>query len=101
VNFTQAKKGSKSFTVWYAGPLAIENNRGLLQFVPSNLQRFTPADGRASDSVPMDPALPDYKRDVQYTVNGQFQRCSRSNRVRPRSGCWKTSPTSPMKRAAN
>ena len=73
VNFTQAKKGSKSFTVWYAGPLAIENNRGLLQFVPSNLQRFTPADGRASDSVPMDPALPDYKRDVQYTVNGQFQ----------------------------
>ena len=30
--------------------------------------------GRQSDSdVPADPSLPDYKRDVQFTVNGQFQ----------------------------
>jgi FtsP/CotA-like multicopper oxidase with cupredoxin domain len=74
VNFTQAPKGTKYFTVWWAGPLAIENNRGLFQFVPANLQRFTPAKGgRASDNIPADAALPDYKRDIQFTVNGQFE----------------------------
>jgi hypothetical protein len=36
------------------------------------LQRFTPFNG-AGKTVPTDPTLPDYKRDVQFTVNGQFQ----------------------------
>ena len=34
------------FTVWWAGPLTIDNHRGQLQFVPSNLQSFTSDDGR-------------------------------------------------------
>jgi FtsP/CotA-like multicopper oxidase with cupredoxin domain len=78
VNFTQSRSGSKALTVWYQGPLSIRNDRGLFQFIPSNLQRFT-ADGdlRGKD-VPADPALPDRLRDVQFTVNGQFQPVIRS-----------------------
>ena len=59
--------------MWYTGPLSIDNTRGQLQYIPSNLQRFTAADGKADRDVPADPSLPDYKRDVQFTVNGQFQ----------------------------
>ena len=33
----------------YAGPLSINNTRGLFQFIPSNLQRFTAADKADSD----------------------------------------------------
>jgi len=73
VNFSASKPGTKYPTVWYAGPLSIYNTRGLLQFIPSNLQRFTAAGGKADRDVPADPSLPDYKRDVQFTVNGQFQ----------------------------
>jgi len=71
VNFSESKPGTKYFTVWYAGPLSISNTRGLFQFIPSNLQRFTAADGKSD--VPADPSLPDAQRDVQFTVNGQFQ----------------------------
>ncbi len=42
-----------------------------MQFIPSNLQRFTSYDGKAD--LPANPALPDHQRDVQFTVNGQFQ----------------------------
>src|SRR5205085_2262724 len=65
--------GTKYSTVWYAGPLSIRNTRGLFQFIPSNLQHFTAADGNANNDVSADRALPDYQRDVQFTVNGQFQ----------------------------
>ncbi len=56
VNFLQSKQGTQFLTVWYAGPLSINNFRGLLHFIPSNLQRFTacpegPGQGRASRSV--------------------------------------------------
>ena len=78
VNFSASKPGTKYPTVWFAGPLSIYNTRGLLQFIPSNLQRFTAADGKADSDVPADPSLPDYKRDVQFTVNGQFQPVIRS-----------------------
>ena len=71
VNFDRSNPGTKYFTVWYSGALSIRNTRGLFQFIPSNLQRFTSADG--SSDVPAEPSLPDYKRDVQFTVNGQFQ----------------------------
>ena len=47
VNFNQSKPGTKYLTVWYAGPLSINNIAGSLQFIPSNLQRFTAADGKA------------------------------------------------------
>ena len=73
VNFSQSKPGTKYFTVWYAGPLSIHNRRGSLQFIPSNLQHFVAADGKAESDVPAEPLLPDYQRDVQFTVNGQFQ----------------------------
>jgi len=73
VNFNQAKFGQKSFTVWYEGPLSIRNDRGLFQFIPSNLQRFTARGAQAENDVPADPSLPDHQRDVQFTVNGQFQ----------------------------
>jgi len=73
VKFKQSKPGTKYFTVWYAGPLSIHNRRGTFQFIPSNLQHFVAAGGKAESNVPADPSLPDYQRDVQFTVNGQFQ----------------------------
>ncbi|MEP9379566.1 multicopper oxidase domain-containing protein [Aquabacter sp. CN5-332] len=73
VNFSQSKVGEKYFTIWYEGPLSIHNMRGLLQFIPSNLMRFSALGGRADLDVPADPSLPDYQRDTQFTVNGQFQ----------------------------
>jgi FtsP/CotA-like multicopper oxidase with cupredoxin domain len=73
INFNQSKPGTKYFTVWYAGPLSINNHRGELQYIPSNLQQFTAADRKAGSDVPANPSLPDYQRDVQFTVNGQFQ----------------------------
>ena len=72
-NFLQSRKGDRFFTIWYAGPLSIYNQRGRFQFIPSNLQRFTANPTDPSKDVPADPALPDYKRDVQFTVNGQFE----------------------------
>ena len=44
-----------------------------MQFIPSNLQQFTASDRKAGSDVPANPSLPDYQRDVQFTVNGQFQ----------------------------
>ena len=73
VNFRQSKKGERYFTVWYSGPLSIHNYRGLFQFIPSNLQQFTTSPGRSGSDVPANPLLPDYQRDVQFTVNGAFQ----------------------------
>ncbi|MFZ1069737.1 MAG: multicopper oxidase domain-containing protein, partial [Methyloceanibacter sp.] len=73
VNFLDSKKGTEFFTIWYSGPLSIRNERGRFEFIPSNLQRFTPFPGSNAKIIPADPELPDYKRDVQFTVNGQFQ----------------------------
>jgi FtsP/CotA-like multicopper oxidase with cupredoxin domain len=73
VNFSRSKPGTKYFTVWYAGPLSINNHRGQLEFIPSNLQQFTATDSKTGSDVPANPSLPDYQRDVQFTVNGQFQ----------------------------
>jgi hypothetical protein len=67
------EEGNGVFHHWYSGPLSIRNERGRFEFIPSNLQRFTPFPGGAGKTVPADPTLPDYKRDLQFTVNGQFQ----------------------------
>ena len=72
VNFLQSKKGTQWATVWYTGPLSIENKRGRFQFIPSNLQRFTPFD-KDGPVVKANLKLPDYERDTQFTVNGQFE----------------------------
>src|ERR1700730_8265145 len=73
VNFNHSKTGTKYFTVWYAGPLSINNHRGQFEFIPSNLQQFTASDPKLGSDVPANPSLPDTQRDVQFTVNGQFQ----------------------------
>ncbi|MDB5487171.1 MAG: Multicopper oxidase type 3, partial [Reyranella sp.] len=73
VNFLESPKGTRCATVWYAGPLSINNRRGAMQYIPSNLMRFTAAGGQTDKDIPADPALPDEKRDMQFTVNGQFQ----------------------------
>ena len=73
VNFLESKKGTQWATVWYAGPLSINNMRGRFQFVPSNLQSFTAAAGSGGANVKANPSLPDYDRDVQFTVNGLFE----------------------------
>lgn len=78
VNFDQTSKGTRYVTVWYAGPLSINNRRGAFQYIPTNLMSFTAADGRTDLDMPADPALPDDKRDMQFTVNGQFQPVVRS-----------------------
>ena len=71
LNFWQSEKGTQFFTVWWSGPLTIDNNRGTFQFLPSNLQSFTSSSGRPN--VAADPSLPDHLRDLQFTVNGQFE----------------------------
>ena len=73
VNFLDSKKGTEFFTIWYSGPLSIRNERGRFEFIPSNLQRFTPFPGSNAKDRTGRSELPDYKRDVQFTVNGQFQ----------------------------
>jgi FtsP/CotA-like multicopper oxidase with cupredoxin domain len=95
VNFSQAPPGTRYFTVWYAGPLSINNHRGELQFIPSNLQQFTASDPKSGRDVPVNPSLPDNKRDVQFTVNGQFQPIIRVRRIRLRFGCSQMSATLP------
>jgi len=73
VNFKDSKTGTEYFTVWWSGPLGVNNNRGRLQFIPSNLQTFEENPGAEGRKVAADSSLPDYQRDVQFTVNGQFQ----------------------------
>lgn len=69
VNFADTTVGARYATNWYAGPLSPANHRGQNQFVPGNLQTFT----GEKTTVPADPSLPDNERDVQFTINGQFQ----------------------------
>lgn len=77
-NFAETSKGTRYTTVWYAGPLSINNRRGAFQYIPTNLMSFTAADERTDLDMPADLALPDDKRDMQFTVNGQFQPVIRS-----------------------
>lgn len=71
VNFPDSPAGTTFKTNWFAGPLSAENKRGAFQFMPQNLITFMADDGSANS--PADPSAPDHLRDVQYTVNGQFQ----------------------------
>jgi FtsP/CotA-like multicopper oxidase with cupredoxin domain len=71
LGFAQSSPGTQYFTVWWSGPLAIANNRGQFELLPQNLQAFASDDGK--HDVAANPALPDHQRDVQFTINGQFQ----------------------------
>ncbi len=69
VNIGDTTMGAKYITPWWAGPLSPKNNRGQTQFMPSNLIGFD----SPTEKVAENPTLPENQRDVQFTVNGQFQ----------------------------
>jgi FtsP/CotA-like multicopper oxidase with cupredoxin domain len=69
VNIADTTMGAKYVTPWWSGPLSPHNNRGQTQFMPSNLIAF---DG-GGQKIAENPTLPENQRDVQFTVNGQFQ----------------------------
>jgi FtsP/CotA-like multicopper oxidase with cupredoxin domain len=69
VNVADTTEGAKYITPWWSGPLSPKNNRGQTQFMPSNLIGFD----SPTEKVAENPALPENERDVQFTVNGQFQ----------------------------
>lgn len=69
VNFAETTQGAQYITPWWAGPLSPHNNRGQTQFIPSNLISFD----SPSKKVAENPTLPENERDLQFTVNGQFQ----------------------------
>ena len=69
VDLSETSKGAQFMTNWHTGPLSPANHRGQNEFIPTNLQSFA----SPSVNVPADPKLPDNERDVQFTVNGQFQ----------------------------
>jgi FtsP/CotA-like multicopper oxidase with cupredoxin domain len=69
VNIADTTMGAKYITPWWSGPLSPKNNRGQTQFMPSNLIGFD----SPTEKVAENPSLPENQRDVQFTVNGQFQ----------------------------
>ncbi len=69
MNFDQTTKGAEYITAWWQGPLSPHNNRGQTQFMPSNLIAFDSPTKKVAEN----PALPENQRDLQFTVNGQFQ----------------------------
>lgn len=72
VNFPSSPSGTAFVTSWYAGPLTPEDKRGNFQVIPQNLLSFTSQADPAENQL-ADRSLPDDQRDVQFTVNGQFQ----------------------------
>ncbi len=69
VNIADTAIGAQYLTPWWAGPLSPHNNRGQTQFIPSNLMSFDSPTKKVAEN----PELPENQRDVQFTVNGQFQ----------------------------
>ncbi|MDT5243921.1 MAG: hypothetical protein QOD36_1297 [Mycobacterium sp.] len=69
VNIADTAIGAQYLTPWWAGGLSPHNNRGQTQFIPSNLMSFDSPTTKIAEN----PALPENQRDVQFTVNGQFQ----------------------------
>ena len=69
VNFSDTTIGAKYLTPWWSGPLSPHNNRGQSQFIPSNLMSFDSPTTKIAENE----ALPENLRDVQFTINGQFQ----------------------------
>ncbi|MHA3024009.1 multicopper oxidase domain-containing protein [Mycobacterium sp. BMJ-28] len=69
VNIADTAMGAKYIAPWWSGPLSPKNNRGQTNFMPSNLIAFHGPGVKVDEN----PALPENQRDVQYTVNGQFQ----------------------------
>lgn len=73
-SFRVSPVGTKFLTIWYTGPVSlVDDNRGQLLYLPTNLKSFTSSIDQGSRNLVADPSMPDALRDVQYTVNGQFQ----------------------------
>lgn len=72
-NFRKAQVGEQYVTSWFAGPdqRSSANTRGRMKWVPQNLLSFLNTDGETV--VAVNDSVPDHQRDVQFTVNGQFQ----------------------------
>jgi FtsP/CotA-like multicopper oxidase with cupredoxin domain len=69
VNFSETTKGAQYMTPWWTGPLSPHNHRGQTQYMPSNLLSFS----SPTTNVAENPGLPENQRDLQFTINGQFQ----------------------------
>lgn len=69
VNIADTAMGAEYVTPWWSGPLSPKNNRGQTQFMPSNLIAFDSPTKKIAEK----PELPENQRDVQFTINGQFQ----------------------------
>lgn len=71
VNFGDSQPGTTFKTDWFSGPRVEKDKIGAFQFMPQNLISFSGDD--PSQVSPADRDAPDESRDVQITVNGQFQ----------------------------
>ena len=71
INFQDSDVGTSFLTAWWAGALSVNNNRGKYQWMPQSLQTFTNAKGVVTQRA--QPNADPRTRDVQFTVNGQFQ----------------------------
>ena len=96
VNFNQSKPGTKYLTVWYAGPLSIDNMRGLLPVHPEQPAalhgaRTASRTGRAGRSR----RCPTTSGTCSSPSTASSSRSSRARPARPRSGCSRMSATSP------
>ena len=69
MNIADTTMGAEYVTPWWSGPLSPKNNRGQTQFMPSNLIAFDSPTKKIAEK----PELPENQRDVQFTINGQFQ----------------------------
>ena len=69
VNIARHHQGRPVHHPVVGGPLSPNNNRGQTQFMPSNLIGFDSPTKKIAEN----PTLPENQRDVQFTVNGQFQ----------------------------
>ena len=94
VNFLNSKKGTEFFTIWYSGPLSIRNERGRFEFIPSNLQRFTPFPAATARWFRPIHACPITSATFSSPSTASSSRWSRAKRGRPRSGCSPMSATS-------
>lgn len=69
VDFKNSPVGTKYAVTWTPGQAGTGTT--MYQYLPSNLTSFVSDDSAVT--IPANPDLPESKRDLQYTVNGQFQ----------------------------
>ena len=88
VNFADSAPGTTFKTNWYSA-LGFHEQAGAFQFIPQNLIDFSGDDPIVVS--PADRTVPDQLRDIQFTVNGQFQPVIEAAPGQTGSGIWRTS----------